>query len=70
MKTRIRDFPEFRDGCKEIYQLVEAGILGPEEFPEDDGDGGVAYWHWKVKKPNELPKWLKEIWEEYNEIRW
>lgn len=48
---------------KEILELEEAGILGPELCPTPD------YWHWAILKPYDMPEHLAH----YNvlgEVRW
>lgn len=64
-------FPKFNAGCDIIRDLESRGILGPEECPVPDDDyRNTLYWHWSVKRPEELPDWLKRIYERYGEIRW
>ena len=49
---------------RRLDPLIEAGIVGREQCPEED------YWSWPVLKPEELPNDLRMIYTRYGEIRW
>jgi hypothetical protein len=49
---------------KEIRDLEEKGVLGPEECPERN------YWHWQVLDRKKLTYRLRSIYNLYGEIRW
>lgn len=47
-----------------IDELVETGVLGPENMPES------SFLRWNVLQPDKLPDWLRSNFLTYNEIRW
>lgn len=46
-----------------IRDLVRSGVLDSESCPQPN------YWHWRVKRPDDLPNWLLPCYIDYGEIR-
>lgn len=49
---------------KEIRELEESRILGPEQCPEQQ------FWWWPVLKPDELPEKFRDCHNRRGEIHW
>jgi hypothetical protein len=52
------------DTFTEIHNLVDEGILGPENCPNP------TYWSWPVLRPEELPERFQANYNAYGEIRY